>query len=43
MIGIEMDSSLKYDAHINVIFGKAYSRIGIIFKGFTTRHVPVLR
>jgi len=36
--GIEIDSSLKYDAHINKIVGKAYSRIGVLFKAFTTRH-----
>jgi len=39
-LGIEIDSSLKYDAHINKIVGKAYSRIGVLFKAFTTRHVP---
>jgi Reverse transcriptase (RNA-dependent DNA polymerase) len=33
-LGIEMDSSLKYDLHINNIVGKAYSRVGVLFKGF---------
>ena len=42
-LGIEIDSSLKYDAHINKIVAKAYSRIGVLFNGFTTRSVPVLR
>ena len=42
-IGIEFNSALKYDAHINNIVGKAYSRVGVLFKGFATRHVPVLR
>jgi len=42
-LGIEIDSLLKYDTHINKIIGKAYSRIGVFFKGFITRHVPVLR
>jgi len=42
-LGIEIDSSLKYDAHINKIVSKAYSRIGVLFKDFTTSHVPVLR
>ena len=40
-LGIEIDSSLKYDAHINKIVGKAYSRVGVLSKGFTTRSVPV--
>jgi len=40
---IEIDSSLKYDAHINKIVSKAYSKIGVLFKGFTTRHVPVVK
>ena len=42
-LGIEIDSSLKYDAHINKIVGKAYSRVGVLSKGFTTRLIPVLR
>jgi len=42
-LGIEIDLSLKYDAHMNKIVGKAYSRIGVLFKAFTTRHVPVLK
>jgi len=33
-LGIEIDSSLKYDAHINKIVGKAYSRIGVLSKDF---------
>jgi len=35
-LGIEIDLSLKYDAHINRIVGKVYYRIGVLFKGFTT-------
>jgi len=42
-LGIEINSTLKNDAHINTIVGKAYSRIGVLFKAFTTRHVPVLK
>jgi len=30
-LGIEIYSSLKYDAHINKTDGKAYSRIGVLF------------
>jgi len=33
-LGIEIESSLKYDAHINKIVGKAYARIGILFIAF---------
>ena len=42
-LAIEIDSSLKYDAHKNKIIAKTYSRVGVLFKGFTTRSVPVLR
>ena len=35
-LGIDIDSSLKYDAHMNKIVGKAYSRVGVLFKGYTT-------
>jgi hypothetical protein len=42
-LGIEIDSSLKYDVHINKIVGKAYSRVGVLFKGFTTRNITFLR
>ena len=33
-LGVDVDSSLKYDGHINRIVAKAYSRIGILFRGF---------
>ena len=33
-LGVDVDSSLKYDGHINCIVAKAYSRIGILFRGF---------
>lgn len=42
-LGVEIDSSLKYDAHINKIVGKAYSRVGVLFKGFASRQIPVLK
>jgi hypothetical protein len=41
-LGIEIDSDLSFDAHINMIVGKAYSRIGILFKGFSSRNVALL-
>ena len=33
-LGVDVDSSKKYDGHINRIVAKAYSRIGILFRGF---------
>ena len=42
-LGVEIDSSLKYDAHINKIIGKAYSGVGVLLKGFATRHIQVLK
>ena len=38
-----MHSSLKYDGHINRIVAKAYSRIGILFRGFFNRNMVFLR
>ena len=40
--GIEIDSSLKCDAHTNILVMPTH-RVGVLFKGFTIRHVPVLR
>jgi len=34
-LGLEIYSSLKYDARTNKIVGKAFSRFGVLFKGFT--------
>jgi len=42
-LGLEIDSSLKYDAHINTTVGKAYPRIGVLFKGFTTNTCSSLK
>lgn len=42
-LGVEIDSTLNYDLHINKIIGKAYSRVGILFKGFASRDVRVLK
>ena len=38
-LGVDVDSSLKYDGHINRIVAKAYSRIGILFRGFFNRNI----
>ena len=42
-LGVNIDRTLKYDKHINNIVGRAYSRVGILFKGFASRSVQVLR
>ena len=42
-LGVEVDESLKFDAHINKIVGKAYSRVGVLFKGFASRDVRILK
>jgi hypothetical protein len=42
-LGVDINSSLKYDMHINKIIGKAYSRVGVLFKGFASRDVRILR
>ena len=42
-LGVDVDSSLKYDGHINRIVAKAYSRIGILFRGFFfNRNRPIV-
>ena len=42
-LGVDIDSSLKYDRHISRIVSKSYSRIGILFRGFATRNVEILK
>ena len=42
-LGVEIDSNLTFDAHINRIIGKAYSRVGVIYKGFASRDVRILK
>jgi hypothetical protein len=42
-LGVDIDSSLSFDTHINKIIGKAYSRVGILFKGFASRDIRILR
>ena len=41
-LGVDVDSSLKFDGHINRIVAKAYSRIGILFRGFFNRDITFL-
>lgn len=42
-LGVDVDSSLKFDGHINRIVAKAYSRIGILFRGFFNRDIAFYR
>ena len=42
-LGVDVDPTLKFDHHINKIINKAYSRIGILFKGFASREVQLLK
>ena len=42
-LGVTIDSHLKFDAHIDNIVGRAYGRIGALFRGFATRSIPFLR
>jgi len=42
-LGVDVDEGMTYDAHINKIIGKAYSRIGVLLKGFASRNVRVLK
>ena len=38
-LGVDIDPILSYDVHINKIVGKAYSRVGVLFRGFASRNV----
>jgi hypothetical protein len=42
-LGVDFDSSLRFHKHIDRIVAKAYSRIGILFRGFVSRNLPVLK
>jgi hypothetical protein len=42
-LGVDIDPILSYDVHINKIVGKAYSRVGVLFRGFASRNVQVLK
>jgi hypothetical protein len=42
-LGVSIDPLLKFDEHINKIIGKAYSRVGVLFKGFASRNIAVLK
>ena len=42
-IGVDVDLFLNFDKHIDRIVAKAYSRIGILFRGFASRNLHVFR
>ena len=41
-LGITVTSTLSFSSHIEAIVSKAYSRSGLIFRGFATRNSTVL-
>jgi hypothetical protein len=42
-LGVIIDPILKYDAHINNLVGKGFQRVGVLFRGFASRSVRVLK
>ena len=38
-MGVEIDSSLKFDHHLNNIVTRAYQRINLLFRGYVTKDV----
>ena len=42
-IGVDVDLFLHFDKHIDRIVAKAYSRIGILFRGFASGNLHVFR
>jgi len=42
-IGVDIDSLLHFDKHIDRFVAKAYSRIGLLFRGFVSRHLHVFK
>ena len=41
-LGVQVDSNLRFNNHINLICSKAYSRIRMLFRGFTSRNAELL-
>jgi hypothetical protein len=42
-LGIEIDSRLSYNNHINSIVSKANQRVGLLFRGFQCRNLDFMR
>jgi len=40
-IGVDIDSLLIFNKHIDRMVAKAYSRIGLLFRGFVSRNLHV--
>ena len=43
LVGVEVDCSLSYKAHIANIVAKATQRVGVLFRGFVTRDLVFMR
>jgi hypothetical protein len=42
-LGVTVTSNLSFELHINNIVSKARQRISILFRGFPTRHLYIMR
>ena len=42
-LGVIVDSGLTFDVHINNVVSKAYARTAMLFRGFSTRNITLLR
>ena len=42
-LGLVYDTRLKFDDYISKITSRAYQRIGLILRGFTSRNTELLR
>jgi len=42
-LGVDINCNLKYDTHINNIIGKAYARVGVLFRCCASRSLHILR
>ena len=41
-LGVEIDDCLKFDVHISCLVKKAYQRLAVLFKGFSSRDSAIL-
>jgi ribonuclease P/MRP protein subunit RPP40 len=42
-LGVTIDSKLSFEKHISIIVSKARQRVSILFRGFVTRNLYVMR
>ena len=42
-LGIVVDSRLSFNLHISNILAKATQRVGVFFRGFSSRHPELMR